>query len=218
MVRSVFIRASCFVLRASWFKTIEARCTAHDARNVPDTKFCITAKKLISLAMIFFLSSCVDNWQKPYGYFLFRQMPKGGTPGYELGWKHGCESGLGSQFGGGIYMYFYTWKRDVDITSSNPDIEKIRRRYKKELVKINWNNPMDIKKNFNDYNTIFWGAHAFCRHSVVGILQTTGSGTEGTGLIPTIAGNERYDPAQDSLGRVWMMHGKGDTRWGTGFW
>ena len=81
------------------------------------------------------LSSCfwVPNWYKPQGYFIFRQAPKEGSPGFKLGWIHGCESGMGTQFGGTMYMTFYTWKKDPDISSSSPDINKIRNRYKKEL-------------------------------------------------------------------------------------
>ena len=105
---------------------------------------------------------------------MFKKIPKNVSPGLRLGWIHGCESGLGTNFGGGIYMYFYTWSRDVDITSSNPDIDKIRRRYKKELRDVNWNNPSDVAKNFGDYNGIFWNAYGFCKASVLGILQTAG--------------------------------------------
>ncbi len=175
--------------------------------------------KIILFSLI--LTSCsVPNWWKPYGYMMFKKIPKKGSPGFKLGWTHGCESGLGSQFGGGLYMYFYTWKRDVDITSSNPDLEKIRRRYKKELAGVNWNNPADVQKNLNDYNTIFWNAHSFCHGSILGLLQTTDiSGDPGMGMIPTLPGDARYDPAQESVGRVWSLHGKGDVRWGAGgFW
>jgi hypothetical protein len=173
------------------------------------------------LLTAFLLSSCsVPHWWKPYGYMMFKKIPKNGSPGLQLGWIHGCESGLGSQFGGGIYMYFYTWHRDVDITSSNPDINKIRRRYKKELAKVNWNDPADISKNFSDYNSIFWNAHGICHASIIGMLQTTDiSGDPGNGLIPPVAGDTRFDPSQHSIGRVWSLHGKGDVRWGAGgFW
>ncbi len=139
------------------------------------------------------------------GYTLFKQMPKGGTPGFELGWVHGCQSGLGSQFGGALYMSFYTWSKDPDIASSNPNIPVIKERYKKELVKINWDNPKEVKKNFSDYNSVFWGASSFCRHSVLGILQSAD-------MEPPLPGAERYDPGKHSLGSVWKMHGKGDTR------
>ncbi len=139
-------------------------------------------------------------------------MPKDGSPGLKLGWIHGCESGLGSQFGGGIYMYFYTWHRDVDITSSNPDINKIRRRYKKELSAVNWSDPVDISKNFNDYNSIFWNAHGFCHASVLGALQMAE-------MRPALPGQSRYDPSYEPIGKVWSLHGKGDTRLGKGgFW
>ncbi len=166
------------------------------------------------LTFIFLIcSACsVPNWYKPMGYTLFKQMPKGGSPGYNLGWIHGCESGLGTQFGGSIYMSFYHWKRDVDIASSSPDIDKIRRRYKKELSKINWEDSSDVKKNLSDYNTIFWGAHAFCRHAAVGALQSAA-------MTPPLPGETRYDPMAHSLGNVWKLNARGDVRIGsTGMW
>ena len=156
-------------------------------------------------------ASCGKYWYKPMGH-LFNKMPKNGSPGFKLGWEHGCNSGLGSQFGGAIYMSFYTWTKDVDIMSSNPDIPKIRNRYKKELKDINWNDPNDISKNFSDYKKIFWGAHIFCRHSVLGILQTAG-------MDPSLAGKPRYSPGAHSIGNVWNLKGKGDVRIGsTGHW
>lgn len=165
------------------------------------------------LLLMLLLTSCnTPNWYKPYGYMMFKKMPKDGSPGFKLGWQHGCESGLGSQFGGGIYMYFYTWNRDPDITSVNPDINKIRKRYKKELAGVDWNNPADISKNFGDYNTIFWNTHSFCRASTLGILQTAE-------MRPYLPGGDRYDPGYEPIGKVWMLHGKGDTRLGKGdFW
>jgi hypothetical protein len=144
---------------------------------------------------------------------LFRSMPKGGTPGFELGWTHGCQSGLGSDFGGNYYMTWYTWSRDPDITSSNPDFEKIKKRYKKELKDIDWNNEAEVKKSFSDYNTIFWAAHAFCRHSVLGMLQTAG-------LTPNLPSQDRrWEPEKHSIGAVWKLTGKGDVRIGaSGLW
>lgn len=138
-------------------------------------------------------------------------MPKNGSPGFKLGWIHGCQSGLGTQFGNAMFQTFYSWSRDPDITSVNPDIAKIRARYRKELIGINWNDREDIKRNFSDYNRIFWGAHVFCRHSVLGILQTAD-------MAPPLPGQERYDPAKNSISNVWKLNGKGDTRLGTGMW
>lgn len=143
------------------------------------------------------------------GYRVFRQMPKDGSPGYRLGWRHGCESGLGNQFGGAFYMTFYTWIKDVDIVSSNPNIERIRKRYGKQLKGINWNDPDDIAKNFNDYKTIFWSAHIFCRHSILGTLQQAG-------MEPPLPSTTRYDPGAHSIGNIWKINGKGDTRIGSG--
>jgi hypothetical protein len=136
-------------------------------------------------------------------------MPKGGSPGFELGWIHGCQSGLGSQFGGAVYMTFYTWSRDPDITSVNPNIPKIRERYKKELKDVNWDNPEEVKKNFSDYNTVFWRAHIFCRHSVLGTLQSAG-------MSPSLPSRTRYDPGAHHIGSIWKIDGKGDTRISTG--
>ena len=159
------------------------------------------------------ITSCsTPNWYKPYGYMTFKRMPKGGSPGVQLGWIHGCQSGLGSQFGGGLFMYFYTWSRDPDITSVNPDINKIRRRYKKELVGVDWNNRDNINKNFGDYNTIFWNAHSFCHASILGVLQMAE-------MRPSLPGDDRYDPGYEPFGKVWSLHGKGDTRIGkSGLW
>ncbi len=166
--------------------------------------------KLIAILLLLILSGCYKNWYKPMGY-IFKNVPKNGSPGFTLGWIHGCESGLGTQFGGAIYQTFYSWHRDPDITSSNPDIAKIRKRYRKELRAVNWNDQRDIDKNFSDYNTIFWGAHAFCRHSVLGTLQTAN-------MNPALPSEERYDPMAHSIGNIWKITGKGDTRIGTGLW
>ncbi len=168
--------------------------------------------RLFKIILLLIISSCsTPNWYKPMGYVLFSQMPKGGTPGYNLGWVHGCESGAGTQFGGAVFMTSYTWQRDPDITSSNPNIPLIKARYKKELAGVNWNDPKDIKKNFSDYNMVFWDAHLFCRQTVLGILQTGD-------MHPVLPGQDRYDPMKHSLGSVWKMTGKGDTRIGTGYW
>lgn len=165
-------------------------------------------KKILLLIFTQILVSCsTPNWYKPYGYQLFSQMPKGGTPGFQLGWIHGCESGLGSHFAGNFYMSFYTWKRDVDIALSDPNIPKIRARYKKELRNVNWDNPAEVKKNLSDYNTIFWGAHAFCRHTALGVLQTAA-------MNPALPGAERYNMMAHSIGNVFKITAR-DTRWGS---
>lgn len=143
--------------------------------------------------------------------YVFKDVPKGGTPGFTLGWNHGCESGLATQFGGAIYQSFYNWKRDPDIAASNPDIEKIRKKYPKELKSVNWGNRKEVLKNFSDYNTIFWGAHYYCRQMIVGLLIAAD-------MKPPVADEERYDPGAHSVGNVWKMTGRGDTRIGTGFW
>ena len=170
-------------------------------------------KAFLSVFLIFFLASCsTPNWYKPMGLRVFRKMPKEGTPGFKLGWIHGCESGLGTQFGGSIYQSFYSWHRDPDITSSDPDINKIRVRYKKELRAINWNNKNEITKNFSDYNSIFWGAHYFCRQVVLGTMQAAD-------MEAPLPGEERYNPGKHSVGNIWKLNGRGDVRIGsTGLW
>jgi hypothetical protein len=165
-------------------------------------------KKILILITILILSSCGRYWYKPYGK-IFKQMPKGGSPGFELGWIHGCESGLATQFGGAIYMSFYSWKKDVDIiktTKTSQDITRIKNKYKKEkLANINWNNPVEVQKNFDDYKAIFWAAHIFCRHGILGELQMAG-------MDPSLPGEERYNPAKHSLGNIYKIDGKGDAR------
>lgn len=143
--------------------------------------------------------------------------PKGGSPGYDLGWIHGCQSGAGSQFGGSFFKSFYTWARDPDLTTTKPDIAKIRKRYgSKELKKVNWNDPVDIKKNLADYNAVFWDAHFACRQIVLGTLQMAG-------MDPVLPGKVRYDPGAHNLGSVYRLNGKGDVRLGSpagtgGYW
>jgi hypothetical protein len=173
-------------------------------------------KKICIISLIFALIGCTPNWYKPMGWRTFRNMPKRGSPGFKLGWIHGCQSGLGTQFAGAFYMTFYTWSRDVDITSVDPlaitpfspDVIKIRKRYKKELKNVNWNDPAAIKKNFSDYNTIFWTAHYFCRQFAHGTLQASN-------MTPSLPGEERYDPSAHNLGSIWRINGRGDTRVGS---
>ena len=168
-------------------------------------------KKIFLIFFSCFLASCsTANWYKPYGYLLFSQMPKNGSPGFKLGWIHGCESGLGSQFGGAFFMSFYSWKRDPDIASVDPNIPRIRARYKKELKDVNWDNPAEVKKNLSDYNTIFWGAHGFCHGSVLGVLYTAD-------MEPPLPGQDRFS-MNHGLGNVFKL-GARDTRLGSsGMW
>ncbi|MFT6331879.1 MAG: hypothetical protein ACJAW3_000199 [Lentimonas sp.] len=166
-------------------------------------------KIILSLLIILTLSSCGRYWYKPYGK-IFKFLPKEGSPGFKLGWLHGCESGLSTQFGGAIFLSFYQWKKDPDIAKSRKslaDISRIRERYKDEkIAKINWNNPREVKKNFSDYNTIFWSAHIFCRHSALGQLEMSG-------MRPPIVGDVRYDPGAHSIGNIYKIDGKGDARY-----
>ncbi len=174
-------------------------------------------KKIVFLLAIIFIQSCsTPNWYKPSGYMLFRMMPKGGSPGFNLGWIHGCESALGTQFAGSFYISFYKWRRDPDIASSNPDIAKIRQRYgKKELKAVNWNDISEVKANFSDYNGVFWDAHYFCRQTTLGTLQMAG-------MTPTLPGETRYNPSAHHLGSIYKLDGKNDPRIGSpvsgGYW
>ncbi|MFT6106351.1 MAG: hypothetical protein ACJA0S_000394 [Rickettsiales bacterium] len=169
----------------------------------------IMIKKMLLIFLMISLVSCGRYWYKPYGR-LFKYAPKDGTPGLELGWMHGCESGLGTQFGGSVYQSFYSWKKDPDIvkaSKSPDDIRRIRERYRGErIAKINWDDQKEVRKNFNDYNAIFWGAHIFCRHSVLGQLQMSG-------MTPPLVDEPRYDPSAHSLGNIYKIDGKGDARY-----
>jgi len=171
-------------------------------------------KITLFLTLLISAGSCnVPYWYKPYGYSVFKNIPKNPhqTPGFTLGWIHGCTSGMGTQFGGAFYQTFYTWVRDVDIASSNPNYQAVRNRYRKELAKVNWNSIADIKKNFDDYNQIFWKAHIFCRHTVLGTLQNAG-------FNPSLPGEERFSFSKHSIGGIWSISGSTDTRIGTGQW
>ena len=160
------------------------------------------------------LTSCSSSshWYKPNGY-LFTMMPKGGSPGYNLGWVHGCQSGLATQFAGAIGMTFYQWSRDIDITSTKPNIGSVKERYaNKELKDVNWNDPSDIKRNFSDYNLVFFDAYNFCRQTALGTVRASVGN-------PPIPGQTRYDPGSANIGNVWKMGGAYDSRIGsTGYW
>lgn len=165
-------------------------------------------KILIILTLLLFTPSCWPNWYKPFGR-IFRQAPKDGTPGYRLGWIHGCQSGLATNFGANFTIFFYSWSKDPDLVVSSPNIEKLRIKYAEELP-INWDNPTEVKKNLNDYKKIFWLGHIFCRHSIVGTYQ--GAKTiHGTSFDPPIAGDPRLNlNKMHSIGNVWSFHGRGN--------
>ncbi len=171
-------------------------------------------KNIFKYSLLFFVASCsTPNWYKPFGQLVFSQMPKGGSPGYNLGWIHGCQSGLATQFAGAIGMTFYSWSRDVDITSSNPNIAAVKERYgNKELKDVNWNDSADIKRNFSDYNLVFWDAYGFCKQTALGTLRATVGN-------PPLAGETRYDPSKSNIGDIWKIGGAYDSRIGsTGLW
>ena len=169
-------------------------------------------KYVIFVLAIITSCSSSSHWWKPNGY-LFTMMPKGGSPGFNLGWVHGCQSGLGTQFAGAIGMTFYTWSRDVDITSTKPNIQAIRERYgKKELKDVNWNDPKDIKQNFSDYNLVFFDAYNFCRQTALGSLRASIGN-------PPLPNQTRYDPSDSNVGDIWKLDGGYDSRIGTtGYW
>ena len=164
---------------------------------------------IITLLAIFVSSCATKNWYKPRGYLLFSMKPKGGSPGYSLGWDHGCQSGAGTQFGGAFFVSFYKWSKDPDIASSRPNIERIRVKYgKKELKNINWNDLEDIKRNFADYNLVFWDAHFLCRQVVLGTVQMAG-------MTPNLPGEARYNPEAHHIGSIYSITSKGDPRLGS---
>ena len=161
--------------------------------------------KFYYLFLFILISACGPYWYKPYGR-LFTRVPKGGSPGFNLGWKHGCESGLATQFGGAFYMSFYSWRKDPDIVSSNPNINRIKDRYKEELKQINWNDIAEVNSNLKDYNSIFGMAYNYCRHSALGMLQTAG-------MNPTLASDDmRFNPGAHNLGSIYKIDGRGDSR------
>lgn len=170
----------------------------------------LNLKKVFNvLLLVTFLSSCsTPNWYKPRGYLLFSMMPKGGSPGYSLGWIHGCQSGAGTQFGGSFFLSSYKWSKDPDITSVRGDREVIRKRYPKRLKDINWNDEVDIKRNFSDYRLVFWDAHFLCRQVVLGTLQMGG-------MTPNLPGEARYNPADHHIGNIYSITSKGDPRLGS---
>lgn len=86
------------------------------------------------------LGSCKSYYFKPMGR-IFDKIPQDGSPAFNLGWRHGCESGLATGFGGTIYKHFYKWKKDENMLD-NPE-----------------------------YNRVFWRAHIVCRHMVLGTLK-----------------------------------------------
>jgi hypothetical protein len=162
--------------------------------------------KTLTVILILLLTSCGPYWYKPYGR-IFDDRPRGGTPGFNLGWNHGCESGMSGNFGGAFYQTFYNYRKDPDIMSSSPNLEKIRNRYKKELP-INWNNSEEISKNLSDYKKIFPAAYAYCKHSVLGMLQSAN-------MTPPNAGDSeaRWDPSRSNLENIYRIDGRGDARW-----
>jgi len=165
-------------------------------------------QKIFIIASFLLISDCSKYWYKPYGK-VFNLGPKKGTPGFKLGWEHGCISGLGSQFSGAIMMTFYTWTKDVQIAKAvqtPQDIDDIRNRYPKELDGVNWNNPEEVQKNFNDYKFVFWGAHTYCHQMIFGNLQNAN-------MAAPIPGQARFVPGADNLNSIYKIDGRGYPGW-----
>ena len=120
---------------------------------------------------------------------------------------HGCESGMATQFSSAIMMAFYEWKKDADISVSKPDLDLVRRKYE-DKWDINWNDPEEIKTNVRHYQRIFWIAHLFCRHAILGTYQIS-AGAHGGSMDPPLAGEARYNPGAHSLGNIYSFHGRG---------
>ena len=162
---------------------------------------------LIILFLLLSTTSCGYYWYKPYGQ-LFSTMPKGGSPGFILGWRHGCESGMATNFGTGIYTSIYRWRKDPLFMVSNPDIGAIHKKYAKELRGVNWNDPNDVNNNIKDYKTFFIPAYNYCRHTLLGTEQMAG-------MTPTLAGQNRFNLDGVGFQNVFKMDGAGDARWKT---
>ena len=162
-------------------------------------------KKLFIIILLLFTSCNYKNWYKPMGR-IFNTMPKGGTHGFDLGWIHGCESGLATQFGGEAYKMFYAWKKDPDIISVNPNFEAVKKRYKTELKNINWNDQKEVTKNFSDYKKIHSIAYFYCRQTVLGTVQSAG-------MTPDLPGsNQSIQPFGHNVWNVLqIMQAPGDT-------
>ena len=168
--------------------------------------------KSVALILILTLfSSCGAYWYKPMGK-IFNQAPKApeeASYGFRLGWMHGCESGLATNFGGVFFMTFYRWSRDADLLAQPLNKSKLSRRYKKEMP-IDWNNDLEVNKNVSDYNTIFWRVHQYCRHYALGSLRMVG-------FDPTLPGGkgkgDRFMLGNHSVTDLYRLDGFGDTRW-----
>jgi len=163
-------------------------------------------KKILIITLLF-ITACGPYWYKPYGK-IFKQAPKDGTVGYRMGWIHGCESGLATQFGSAFMMTFYKWKKDPDLSITKPDLNLVRKKYQNKW-NINWNDESEIKKNIRHYQKIFWIGHIFCRHSIVGTYQLAKS-AHGGNFDPPLPGEQRYNPSSHSLGNIYSFHGRGN--------
>ena len=71
-----------------------------------------------------------------------------------------------------------------------------------------------LQKNISDYKAVFWGAHAYCRHTIHQTKQAAGIAADQPGELnphslfaPTI-----YSIGRDNVGSIWKIDGRGDTR------
>ena len=98
------------------------------------------------IILLFFITSCNKYWYKPASYVL-NNGPKKGSPGYLLGWNHGCQSGMATNFGGPLFLWLWDYKKDADLVRHDRDLEKLRVKYEKELP-INWDDPEEVAKKY----------------------------------------------------------------------
>ena len=156
------------------------------------------------------ITACGPYWYKPYGR-IFSHAPKDGNPGYRTGWIHGCESGLATQFGSAFMMSFYQWKKDPNLAIDKPDMNLVYQTYK-DKWDINWNNEEEIKENIKHYRKVFWFAHAFCRHSIIGTYQTAADAYNATAMNPPLPGEQRFVPGKHNLGNIYSIYGRGNSQ------
>ena len=158
---------------------------------------------LLKLSLIIITTSCNDSWYKP-GAHLLDNGPKTGSPGFLLGWRHGCESGISGSFTGNMFMYFWDYKRDPELMRKDLNTELLKEKYAKELP-INWNDSEEVKKMISDYKQPFWSAHAYCRHYGIQTLQMSD-------MAPANPKEARYVLGSHNVGSIWRLDARGDNR------
>lgn len=78
----------------------------------------------LKIAILPLLASChgIPDVLKP-GAWILDQVPEGGTPEFEQGWKDGCESGLAAM-SNSFYKAHYSFKQSKELRN-NPDYYKV---------------------------------------------------------------------------------------------